>query len=137
MTTGTAVNAFGLSIPNYQVYSSTDTSPNNPENGQIIGGALNSGGTPAKITQPMIMYPHLYRGCQLTTTNFDMDTGGAGLGSSGTLVSRLAASTTLTMSGGTVAADDAITFITAATQAQDYGIYRLDNNIGTPQQNLV
>ncbi len=144
MGAGTEVNAFGLSIPNYQVYSSTDTSPNNPENGQIVDGALNTsdGGTPpalvANITQPTIMYPYVDRGCQLTTTNFDMDAvgGGAGAGSSGTLLSRLSTSTTLTMSSSTVAVDDAITFITAATQAQDYGIYRLDNNTGT-QQNLI
>ncbi len=137
MGTNTRVNGFGLSIPNYQVYTSTDV-PAGPEDGQLIGGTLNSDSAPlANMTQPMIMYPYIDRGCDLTTTNFDMDWPvGAGAGSSGSIISRLGTSSALTMSGGTVPVDNNVIIFPPATQAQDYGIWRLNNNHGT-QQNLV
>ncbi|MDP3937591.1 MAG: C25 family cysteine peptidase [Deltaproteobacteria bacterium] len=137
MGNNTRVNGFGLNIPNYQVYTSTDV-PTGAEDGQLIGGTLNSDSAPlANVTQPMIMYPYVDRGCDLTTTNYDMDWPvGAGAGSTGALISRLGTSTALTMSGGTVPVDNNVNVVPLATQAQDYGIWRLNNDLGT-QQNLV
>lgn len=138
MGNNTEVNAFGLSIPGYQVYTSVDVPAGN-EDGQMIIGGQNSGGAPvAGVTQPAFMYPYVDRGCSLTTTNYDDDTGGGnpGAGSSGTLRSRLGTNTALTMSGNGVASDNALAAIQQATKAQDYGIWRLDWNSGT-QQNLI
>ncbi len=135
MDVGMDVNAFGLSFPGFEAYTATDAGN---KAGQYVGGALNSGGAPvANITQPVILYPYVDRGCQITTSNYDMDWPAAGgAGASGSTVSRLGTTTALTMSGQTVYANDTLNPIQLATKAQDYGIWRLNNNIGT-QQNIL
>ncbi|MFQ5456908.1 MAG: C25 family cysteine peptidase [Myxococcota bacterium] len=136
MSGGRDVNAFGLNIPNYEVYTSTDI-PAGAEAGHLITGGHNGGTPNANITQPIIAYAYVDRGCDINVHNYDMDVfTGPGLGGSGSITSRLGVANALTMSGSTVAVNDNIAPIVQATQAQDYGLWRLDNNMGS-QQNII
>src|SRR4029453_7401771 len=66
--------------------------------GATDGGALPEG----NITQPLMLYSFVDRGCTIQTSNFDMDIGGgSGAGGSGSILDALGASTALTMSGAT------------------------------------
>ena len=92
------------------------------------------------ITQPLMLYSFVDRGCTIQTSNFDMDIGGgSGAGGSGSILDVLGASTTLTMSGGTAHSENTVTVeTTAATNltVENYGMYLITNNIGT-QNNAV
>ncbi len=105
-----------------------------------LAGATDGGTNPeGNITQPLMLYTFVDRGCTIQTSNFDMDIGGAGAGGSGSILDALGASTPLTMSGGTAHSENTVTVeTTAATNltVENYGMYLITNNIGT-QNNAV
>lgn len=147
MSSGTDVNAFGVDIR----VSKTDPTPYNVYTiGKSSGpatafgcGALNSGSsTPyANISQRMVFYPYVTRGCTLQTTNYDMDTGSGnpGANSAGDVTDVLGAVTSLTMSGNQSHTENSIAVEPGTgtdLEARNYGMYTLTNHTGT-QQNLV
>ena len=140
------LNAFGVDVrvsstdpTHYNVFTIGKTST--PDTAMTIGAA-NIGTTPyANITQRMVFYPYVTRGCSLQTSNFDMDaTAGAGAGAVGDLTDALGGATALTMGGpSTIHVENTVTVhSTAGTNltCNNYGVYTLTNDTGT-QQNPV
>jgi uncharacterized repeat protein (TIGR01451 family) len=155
---GNRYNAFGIDIRDgattnhYNVFTYGSSDNNNGAPGatetSLIAGAMNQDTAPfANITQPMVFYPYVNRGCSVQTTNFDMDSGGAdagtliqnGSGSSATLTDVSGTATALTMSGDQASAQDPI-LVASTTVTRlasfNYGMYALTNAPGT-QQNVV
>jgi hypothetical protein len=74
-----------------------------------LGGATDGGTAPeGNVTQPLLLYAFVDRGCSLQTSNFDMDSGGAGAGGSASVVDVQGASTALTISGSTAHSENTI-----------------------------
>ena len=111
------------------------------ETAWLAGAASGSTTAPdANITQPLMFYAFVDRGCTVQTSNYDMDLdSGAGAGSTGTIRDALGASTGLTMSAGTAHAENTVTVEpTTGTNlnVDNYGMYLVANNIGS-QNNAV
>ena len=120
--------------------SDTDTGPAGVNETSFLAGPSDSGTPAGDITQPMVMFPYVNRGCTVQTSNFDMDANNAsGTGSSGALLDALGVSTTLTMSNNTAHAENNITIENATVtnlESRNYGMYQLTNNTGS-QNNAV
>jgi hypothetical protein len=100
-----------------------------------VVGSLLSGTNAATISQAMIGYAYVIRGCALGAMNFDMDQATA----SGSLTSVLGVNTALTMSGATNTATTTVTIHPAAgllTDSYNYGLWPLQNNTGA-QFNVI
>ena len=149
----TETNIFGLDIrqakgstAHYNVYTiATDNgNPNAPgatETAWLAGATTGSPTAPSgNITQPLMLYAFVDRGCTIQTSNFDMDfNSGTGAGGSGSILDTAGASTALTMSNGSAHSENTITVeTTAATNltVDNYGMYLLTNNLGG-QNNAV
>ena len=99
-------------------------------------GALVTGGNGGAISEDMVFYPYVTRGCSLATSNFDMDTQA---GASTSITDTLGTNTALTVSGSTVHSEDTVTIHAAAglqTDVFNYGLYALQNDTGT-QYNII
>jgi hypothetical protein len=146
-------NAFGVDIRDgtganaghYNVYTwATDndtgqgSTPAAADTSLLIG-ALQSGANGGTISQQMIFYPYVTRGCTLQTSNYDMD---SQPGASATTVDILATSTALTVSGPTVDVVNTVTVHTsglaagASNDVINYGVYSLRNHTGN-QFNII
>ena len=106
-----------------------------------LGGATSGGSNPnGNITQPLMLYAFVDRGCTVQTSNFDMDVdSGTGSGGSGSILDTLGASTALTMSNGTAHSENTVTVETVAATnltVENYGMYLITNNLGG-QNNAV
>ena len=149
----TETNIFGVDIrqamgstAHYNVFTvATDNGANGapvaPRETAWLGGATDGGTLPeGNITQPLMLYSFVDRGCTIQTSNFDMDVdNGTGAGGSGSILDTLGASTTLTMSNGTAHSENTVTVeTTAATNltVENYGMYLVTNNLGG-QNNAV
>lgn len=105
----------------------------------LVIGALSFGGNGGTITQDMVFYPYVTRGCSLATSNFDMD---SQAGASTSITDTLGTSTTLTVSGATVHSENTATIHTTGLAAgvqndvNNYGLYSLQNNTGS-QFNII
>jgi hypothetical protein len=149
----TETNIFGVDIrqamgstAHYNVYTTASDNgntgaPSATETSWLAGATTGSPNPPSgTITQPLLLYAFVDRGCTIQTSNFDMDiNSGTGAGGSGSIRDVLGASTALTMSSGSAHAENTITVeTTAATNltVENYGMYLLTNNIGS-QNNAV
>jgi hypothetical protein len=105
-----------------------------------LGGATDGGTAPeGNVTQPLTLYAFVDRGCSIQTSNFDMDSGGAGAGGSASVLDVQGASTALAISGSTTHSENTISIEnTGATNIEslNYGMYRIANNTGT-QNNAI
>ena len=143
-------NSFGVDIRNgtgaaaghYNVYTygldddagqgtgagATDTS--------LVIGALETGGNGGDISEDMIFYPYVTRGCSLATSNFDMD---SQVGASTSITDTRGTNTALTVSGSTVHSENTVTIHAAAGVQNDvnnYGLFALQNDTGS-QYNII
>jgi hypothetical protein len=143
-------NAFGVDIRNgagahYNVYTwATDddtgagTTPPTTDTSFVIG-ALETNGNEATITNDILFYPNVIRGCSVQTSNYDMD--GHASASAG-LNPILGASTPLSVSGGTADVVNTATVHTSGltngvqSEVLNYGMYSLQNDTGT-QFNII
>ena len=151
----TETNMFGVDIRvaqanagHYNVF--TLASDNGAPGAAVVGavgetawlaGSGSGSATPpsGNITQPLMFYAFVDRGCGVQTSNFDMDTGGAGAGSSGAILDALGASSALAMSGSTAHAENNVTVeTTSATNltVENYGMYLVTNNTGTQNNGI-
>lgn len=148
--TSNARNGFGVDIraatgaaaAHYNVYTyglDDDLTVNNvpaAADTSLIIGALSTGTNGATITQGMVTYPYVTRGCALQTSNYDMD---SSAGASTSITDVLGTATALTVSGATVHAENSATIhATTGTQTDvnNYGLYSLQNNTGA-QFNVI
>ncbi len=145
-------NTFGVDIRNgtaagaahYNVYTfglDDDLGQGTPApvaDTSLVIGALETGGNGGDISQGMVFYPYVTRGCAVDASNFDMD-GHASASTS--LNSTLGVSTTLPVSGATAHAEPATPVTIHATtgvltDSYNYGLWSLQNNTGT-QFNII
>ncbi len=142
-------NGFGLDVrdgtganaAHYNVYTygldddaGAGTSPPAADTSLIIG-TLSAGTNAATITQAMIGYTYVTRGCDLGTNNYDMDQATA----SASLTSVLGVNSALTLSGNANQATTTVAIHPAAgllTDSYNYGLWPLQNNTGT-QFNVI
>ena len=99
-------------------------------------GALETGGNGGDISEDMIFYPYVTRGCSLATSNFDMDTQA---GASTSITDTRGTNTALTVSGSTVHSENTVTIHAAAGVQNDvnnYGLFALQNDTGS-QYNII
>jgi len=138
------INAFGVDIRDgagnhYNVYTYGQTA--NPDTAMLVGSLDGNSSPDASITQPMVFYPYVNRGCSVNTSNYDMDaTSSAGAGASATLVDAGGAATILTMSGGTSRAEDTVTIenqLGNNPESLNYGIYTLTNDTGSQDNRAI
>jgi hypothetical protein len=141
---GTAANAAHYNVYTYGTDDDTGQggTPGVTDTSLVIGAiqAVNSGAdNQATISNDMVFYPHVTRGCSFQTSNFDMD-GHASANASVTNV--LAGNTTLGVSGATAHTENTVTVHTTGlasgvqTDVNNYGIYSLQNDTGT-QFNII
>ncbi|MGE0452073.1 MAG: C25 family cysteine peptidase [Vicinamibacteria bacterium] len=134
------------SDPHYNVFTIGRTA--NPDTTMQYGAAATNGTRTAQVSAPMTFYPYVDRGCQVFSSNFDMDdtAGGSGAGATGSILDALGATTSLDpMSGNNVHEEDTVGVepTTGFNERNDnYGLYRVDTTPGVnagagAQQNFI
>lgn len=100
-----------------------------------IVGSLSSGGNGSTISQGLVGYTYVTRGCDLAASNYDMDQAGA----TASLTSILGVSTALALSGNANTATSAVTIHPAAgvlSDSYNYGLWAFQNTTGA-QFNVI
>jgi len=139
----TDINAFGVDVRDgsgnpYNVYTIGQAAA--PDSAMLVGAVAGATSPVASITQPVVFFPYVNRGCSIQTSNYDMDTATTGAGSSASITDTLGSSTLLTMSGDAAHVEDTVTAESTAAvnlESLNYGLYTVLNDTGTQDNRAI